>query len=338
MKYAPVMIPTLCRYDKLVRCIESLRKNSWAKYTEVYVAVDYPSKESHWNGYNRICEYLEQDFLEFKAMHIIKRTNNYGAASNCQALREKVLESHDRFIYTDDDIEFSPNFLEYIDKTMEYYDDDPDVIAVCGYSYPLEWKVSSGSNIFKSTTGCFTWGTGFWKNKYTLLRSELVNGVLRAEYEKGNRNLWKRKLIDARYIEFLGLGISKEKGLLDKASDVGIGIYMELFDKYSVIPVLSKARNYGFDGSGVVCQSIESDVFAFNASEYDYQNQEIDNENQFEVYPDKLQLDADNKKLWNEFDCRKNIRSQVFILNMKHILLTLLGEEIYEKVKRIIRR
>ena len=67
MKYAPVIIPTLCRYEKFVQCMESLRKNSWAKYTEIYVAVDYPSKESHWEGYNRICEYLNQDFPEFKA-------------------------------------------------------------------------------------------------------------------------------------------------------------------------------------------------------------------------------------------------------------------------------
>ena len=54
MIYAPVLIPTLCRYDHFIRCLESLKKNTWAKYTEVYIAVDYPAKESHWDGYKRI--------------------------------------------------------------------------------------------------------------------------------------------------------------------------------------------------------------------------------------------------------------------------------------------
>ena len=52
-KYAPVMIPTLCRYEHLKRCIESLQMNSWAKYTDLYIGLDYPAKESHIDGYGR---------------------------------------------------------------------------------------------------------------------------------------------------------------------------------------------------------------------------------------------------------------------------------------------
>ena len=45
MIYAPILIPTLCRSKHFIRCIESLKKNGWAMYTDVYVALDYPSKE-----------------------------------------------------------------------------------------------------------------------------------------------------------------------------------------------------------------------------------------------------------------------------------------------------
>ncbi len=31
--YAPMLIPTLCRDQHFMRCIESLKKNTWAKYT-----------------------------------------------------------------------------------------------------------------------------------------------------------------------------------------------------------------------------------------------------------------------------------------------------------------
>ena len=112
MKYAPILIPTLCRDDKFVRCVESLRKNSWAKYTAVYIALDYPAKKSHWEGYKKICEYLEQDFPEFAEMHVVKRTHNYGSCENVNDLRNTIFETWDRYIYTDDDMEFCMTIIQ----------------------------------------------------------------------------------------------------------------------------------------------------------------------------------------------------------------------------------
>ena len=58
MVYAPIIIVTLNRYEHLKRCIESLQKNGWAKYTELYISVDYPADESHWEGYGKVRERL----------------------------------------------------------------------------------------------------------------------------------------------------------------------------------------------------------------------------------------------------------------------------------------
>ena len=58
-QYAPIYIPTLCRDKHFILGVESLKKNSWAKYTDVYIGLDYPSKESHWPGYRKICDYLD---------------------------------------------------------------------------------------------------------------------------------------------------------------------------------------------------------------------------------------------------------------------------------------
>ena len=73
MKYAPIYIPTLCRSEHFIRLMESLRKNTWAKYTDVYIALDYPAKDSQKDGYNKICEYLKEDFTEFASFNLIKR-------------------------------------------------------------------------------------------------------------------------------------------------------------------------------------------------------------------------------------------------------------------------
>ena len=322
MKYAPILIPTLCRADKFRKCIESLKKNKWAKYTSVYVALDYPSNDTHWRGYKEICEYLKQDFTEFAEFNIIKRKTNYGSSKNVSEVRDRIFQRFDRYIYTDDDIEFSENFLEYIDKTMELYDDDPNIIAVCGYSYPLQWKVSQDSTVFKTTTGLFMWGTGFWRDKYVPIKKSIEGGVFRREYATYNRRFWRKKLIDVRYLDFLGLGTA-EKGLLDCSSDISLSTYMELYNKYAVIPVISKARNHGFDGSGVYCQKI--DDFSFDAGNYDYSNQEIDKMDSFDVISDTFCYDTANRKLWEAFDSRKNIKAKILKKELKYFLRKLIG-------------
>lgn len=74
MIYAPIYIPTLCRYEHFKQCIESLAQCEGASETEVYVALDYPAKESHLEGYEKIKTYLETaGNMTFKKLHVHKR-------------------------------------------------------------------------------------------------------------------------------------------------------------------------------------------------------------------------------------------------------------------------
>lgn len=119
MVYAPIYIPTLCRSEHFQRCIESLKTNTWAKYTDVYIALDYPPSEKYRNGYEKICKYLsESDFSCFKSFNVVKRKKNYGAGLNSRKMREFISERYDRWIFAEDDIFFSPIFLEYMDLSL----------------------------------------------------------------------------------------------------------------------------------------------------------------------------------------------------------------------------
>lgn len=62
-------------------------------YTDVYVALDYPSKETHWEGYNKIREYLKGEFPEFASFNVIAREANYGSARNMRELRNDILKN-----------------------------------------------------------------------------------------------------------------------------------------------------------------------------------------------------------------------------------------------------
>lgn len=53
MNYAPVIIPTLNRYDHFIKCLESLEKCSGAEYTEVFVALDFPPSNKYIEGWKK---------------------------------------------------------------------------------------------------------------------------------------------------------------------------------------------------------------------------------------------------------------------------------------------
>ena len=68
-----IIIPTLCRYEHLEKCLDSLKKNSHAQYVDLYIGLDYPANDSHWFGYRKILKLMEGDFSMFKSFHLVKR-------------------------------------------------------------------------------------------------------------------------------------------------------------------------------------------------------------------------------------------------------------------------
>lgn len=124
-----ILVPTLCRHKHLEKCLESLKKNPWAKYVDLYIGVDYPTKDSHWPGYREILKLMERDFSMFQSFHLFKRPTNYGADQNLEGLFEEAIKDHEQFIFMEDDVEVSENYLEYMLKALDYFRDDPDVIS-----------------------------------------------------------------------------------------------------------------------------------------------------------------------------------------------------------------
>lgn len=334
--YAPILIPTLCRYKHFVRCVESLKKNDWAKFTDVYIALDYPSKSEHFDGYNKICEYLKGDFSQFSSFIVIRRSENFGSVKNARTLCELVLQKYDRFIRTDDDMEFSPNFIEYMDKCLAYYEGDNDVIAVNGYTYPLDWHKAAGCNVIKNNLLCTMWGVGFWKDKYLEVSSKLRGGYLVERFDSALKDKSYKKLCKARFLNFVEAGLSANKGLTIMSSDVAWGTYLALAGKYVVMPTISKARNHGFDGSGVYCQEIpKSQNKKLTAWNYNYKEQSIDQERSFTLIPDEsIGLSDDNRKLLDAFDTRD--KDDLFKANLKLLLYKYLGRRNYFKLRDVI--
>lgn len=279
--YAPVLIPTLCRYEHFKKCIESLAQCTDADKTELFIGLDYPAKEAHWEGYRKINAFVDT-IAGFKKVYVFRREANYGQEKNNADLRARVKEYYDRYISTEDDNVFSPNFLVYMNEGLERYKNDSNVFCICGYAYPYEFCqdiLKYPFNVYPMHGFC-AWGMGVWIAKRNAAAS-FVNPeqAYRLIHSwKDVSRLWKHH----SYITVHRL-ISRHG--TSGYFDLMVRVYLLFNQMYCIFPRVSKVRNCGFDGSGQHCmvssiyaeQEID-DSRTFRCDDIEIKNyQEVDN-------------------------------------------------------------
>ena len=265
--YAPVVIPTLCRFEHFKRCVDSLSRCIHANQTELIIGLDYPHKESHVEGHSKILDYLNNGITGFKKVTIIKQSKNIGALLNYYQLLNYAFNFYDGIIVSEDDNEFSPNFLDYINRGLVRYNEVDEVVAICGYNYPVEMMDYSQKAYLSHNFSA--WGCGIWKSK---------NEKYQAEYTPENSRKILRSPI--AMLKILAkkptLAISlwymvRHKIILE---DVNRELYNIIGNHYCLFPRLSLVRNWGHDGSGLNCGDCDNDI---------YQKQPIDANHEFDL-------------------------------------------------------
>lgn len=248
--FAPVIIPTLCRFEHFKRCVESLSKCTDAEKTELYIGLDYPTKESHWDGYRLINEYVD-NISGFKKVVVIRHPHNLGPSGNADALRELVKKKYDRYICSEDDEEFSPNYLQYMNECLTRFKDNENVVAICGYNTPMcdyEKKLANYCKNAFPIHGYNAHASALWFDK---IPNVVTKDQLLKSFRLAFKAIWQNHAIAVRNAIVLR---DKESQL----PDMGRELYCAFNNKYCIFPRVSKVRNWGFDGSGVNCEVVST--------------------------------------------------------------------------------
>ena len=250
MIHYPIVIPTLNRYEHFKRCVESLARCTGADETELVIGLDYPPADKYVAGYKQIKEYIPA-ITGFKKVTCFEHKENFGAYNNSIFLREYASKHYDAYIYTEDDNEFSPCFLEFMNKGLEMYKDDPKVQTVGGYTPECLYGKSDDQLIFSFET-C-AWGFGLWFEKEMVFQK-----VPYSFYESVLQSSKKSLKIFCNFPMLLGMLISMVRNKT-RYGDVMRCTYNLFNDSYMVRPSISMSRNWGYDGSGVHCGGSEND-------------------------------------------------------------------------------
>lgn len=247
--YAPIIIPTLNRYTHFKRCFESLERCTGANYTDIFIGLDYPPSEKYVEGWKEINNFLIKKENEngFKNLIVRRREHNCGMVgpeSNGALLYKDVSAVSDKYIYSEDDNEFSPNFLEYMNLALDKYSNDSRVIKVSGYTSPLFSNITNNSTFFGVDTPAY--GLGGWVHKdkdIHILDYKEIDKELHSSWKK----MWKLFWTYPALI-YMAAHMIKNK---EDYGDIRFTMNNLICGTYTLEPAVSLARNWGADGSGL---------------------------------------------------------------------------------------
>lgn len=117
---APIVVSVYDRLEHLRRCVESLQMNKLATESVLYVVSDAAYKEEHIKKINEVREFISS-IKGFKEVKPVFREKNLGAHLSLSLMLKEVLQNYDSFIFLEDDIVVSNDFLQYLNDGLVYY-------------------------------------------------------------------------------------------------------------------------------------------------------------------------------------------------------------------------
>ena len=243
--HAPVLLSAYNRPDHLRRCVESLSRCIGAEETRVFIAVDAPYRDEDVALNKKVLDYCS-GIKGFKDVVIYVRSVNMGAFRNRKQARDDIFSHYSNLIMSEDDNEFSPCFLSFINNGLQRYAHDERVFSISGYTYPVKLTPIASEKAYVSNVFS-AWGVGVWKDKFNAVDFETADFF--DEFRNPLRFMdFNRKVGDHVFIHLLK---AKRQGRI--FGDTAMTYHMYKKGMVSIFPITSLVRNWGNDGSGIHC-------------------------------------------------------------------------------------
>jgi hypothetical protein len=243
---APIAITVYNRLDHLQKCINNLLICPEAHATDLFISSDFPKNEIDIPIVLEIRKYI-QDLKGFKTVNFLFFESNVGLLNAYNELFNTVFnQDHEQIIFLEDDILVKPDFLNFMNKALDYYKDDSRIIGISGFSqsmfFPVEKQNING--VYFTNRWC-PWGFASWKSK--------INNI--PQYDSNQINI---RLKDATFVKSLDeIGIDlvpvfKRKLVKNQSLVMDYLNTFFMVDKslYMVAPFSTKTLNIGNDGKG----------------------------------------------------------------------------------------
>lgn len=240
MALAPIALFAFNRPAHLHRTLEALAANTLAAQSDLTIFCDGPRNDEE-RSRTEAVRTIARAASGFHSVTVVGREKNYGLATSIITGVTGILEKHDRIIVLEDDLVTSPFFLQYMNKGLDVYAENPKVASIHGWCFP-NTVFNPPKTFFLRGTDCLGWAT--WKRAWNLFEPDAIV-LLKA--------LRKQRL----EYDFNCNGTYDYMGMLAAARDGKISSWAVrwrasafLHGLYTLHPGRSLVRHEGGDGMG----------------------------------------------------------------------------------------
>ena len=263
MNLAPVILFVYNRLHTARAAIESLQNSPLAAHTRLVIYSDGSRGDIDAVQVQRVRKYIHS-IRGFASVQIVESEENKGLAASIIRGVGECLQTYGSVIVIEDDLLVSNNFLAFMNSALTFYQKDPQVLSIAGYTAPV--KNSSRDVYF--TLRASSWGWATWRDRwigidwqaddiYTFLKNRKATREFNRmgsdltqmlkQYHRGRINSWAIRWV---YHQFKNQ-LYTVYPTISKVRNIGIGPdathTKEIFDRFHTPLDRSGRQEFSFE-------------------------------------------------------------------------------------------
>lgn len=248
-QYAPIALFVYKRPDQTRKVIEALRKNDFAKESNLFIFSDGFRDRKDKELVEAVRAYVNEvkGLGWFSSVNIYESEKNRGLANSIISGVSKIIRQYGRVIVLEDDLVTSPKFLRYMNECLDYFEDHEKIWAVCGYTSELQSLKNYEKDVYLSYRAS-TWGWGTWETRWKDIDWSV------SDYKWFRLNLIERIRFCFGGNDTVSMLKAQMHGKIDSWG-IRWCYAQSRRRKYSVAPRKSLVKNIGFDDTGTHSKS-----------------------------------------------------------------------------------
>lgn len=254
---APIVLFVFNRPWHTEQMLNALSENQLANSSELFVFCDGPKTDASGMELNNILQVraIVQQKMWCKQVTVKTYDTNVGCRDIIINGITEILSKYDKVIVLEDDIITSPTFLNYMNASLDYYENRKSVFSISGHSHsPEKYQIPSDYeyDVYVSPR-IFNWGWGTWTDRWmqTDWDFNYYEAFIKSPFQIDAFNRCGEDLVKMLKEEYDGQS---------SAWDIQFTFAHFMNHAVSIVPCIPFTKNIGLDGSGTHCSNTQSTI------------------------------------------------------------------------------